>query len=203
MIFSPLSDLSALKEYLELYIFLTLKFQLTLNSYGFYAYENSCDSVPYKYTWIAPGATTFLSFPAGFAGRITRGIDWLNLDGSPQLLGTWFEFSFDVYNAIWGDVSLIRGCDEGVLMWSTDGSGAWKGFTQDILSDGPTGGYAEKGDGTWVLASTEGPPPNYIAENWEIQQVGVEYVFVDDSHGSPVITSSNGRFGTWWPAGWI
>ena len=73
--FSPLSDLSALKEYLELYIFLTLKFQLTLNSYGFYAYENSCDSVPYKYTWIAPGATTFLSFPAGFAGRITRGID--------------------------------------------------------------------------------------------------------------------------------
>jgi hypothetical protein len=28
-------------------------------------------------------------------------------------------------------------------------------------------------------------------------------VFVDDSHGSPVITSGNGRFGTWWPAGWI
>jgi hypothetical protein len=48
-----------------------------------------------------------------------------------------------------------------------------------------------------------GPPHNYIAENLEIQQVGVEYVFVDDSHGSPVITSGNGRFGTWWPAGWI
>ena len=171
--------------------------------YGFYVYANSCDSVPYKYIWIAGGATEFISLYAGFQGRITRGTDAMNLAGVPQLLGTWFEFSWDGAGVIWGDVSLIRGCDGGVLMWSTDGSGAWKGFTQDILANAPVGAWAVKPDGTWVLAPTEGPTADIITLNYELSAVGAEYVFVDDSHGSPVISSNNGRFGVYFDPGTI
>lgn len=97
---------------------------------GFYVYENSCDSTPYKYIWIDAGATKFISLPASFQGRVTRGVDSTNLNGSPQNLATWLEVSYDSAGVIWGDVSLIRGCDGGSLLWSLDGSGAWKGFTQ-------------------------------------------------------------------------
>ena len=171
--------------------------------YGYYIYANSCDYIPYKYIWIAGGATEFVSLYAGFQGRITRGTDAINLAGIPQLLGTWFEFSWDASGVIWGDVSLIRGCDGGVLMWSTDGSGAWKGFTQDILSNAPVGAWAEKPDGTWVLAPTEGPTADTITLNYELGAVGAEYAYIDDSHGSPVISSANGRFGVYFDPGTI
>jgi hypothetical protein len=165
--------------------------------YGFYIYHNSCDSVPYKYIWIDAGQTQFVSLPDLFEGRITRGNDQINLAGRPQLLGTWFEFSFDRNGAIWGDVSLIRGTDEGVLMWSTDGSGAWKGFTHDVMSMAPSGAWAQKPSGTWVLAPTEGPMGNEATRNYLLGTVGPELVYCDDRHGNPVITSGNGRFGTW------
>jgi hypothetical protein len=170
---------------------------------GFYIYYNNCDSVPYKYIWINQGATEFVSLPDDFQGRIVRGVDSSMLDGQPQLLASWFEISFDGNGVGWADVSLIRGCDGGILTWSLDNSGAWKGFTQWILDGAPTGAYDMKNDGQWVLKYTENSDGsvNTIPRDWEIQEVGSEYVYVDDSHGSPVISSSNGRFGTYWPAG--
>ncbi|KAH8908293.1 hypothetical protein BR93DRAFT_950223 [Coniochaeta sp. PMI_546] len=170
---------------------------------GFYIYHNSCDYVPYKYVWINKGETQFVSLPDGFEGRIVRGVDSSMLNGQPQLLASWFEISYDGAGVGWADVSLIRGCDGGVLTWSLDNSGAWKGFTQWILDGAPTGAYDMKNDGQWVLKYTENGDGsiNTIPRDWEIQKVGVNYVYVDDSHGSPVIASANGRFGTYWPAG--
>lgn len=127
----------------------------------------------------------------------------MNLAGVPQLLGTWFEFNWQPDGSIWGDISLIRGCDQGVLMWSTDGSGAWKGFTQDILANAPVGAWAEKPDGTWVLAPTVGPTADSITDSYELGAVGAEYAFIDNDHGSPVITSANGLFATYWDPGTI
>jgi hypothetical protein len=86
------------------------------------------DSVPYKYTELAPNESAYISLPVSFQGRVTRGVNAYNLDGQPQMLATWLEVSFDANGWIWGDVSLIRGCDGGVILGSTDGSNAWKGF---------------------------------------------------------------------------
>jgi len=36
----------------------------------------------------------FITLPSNFQGRMTRGTDALNLNGSPNLLGTWFEFNW-------------------------------------------------------------------------------------------------------------
>ena len=47
-------------------------------------------------------------------------------------------------------------------MWSTDGSGAWKGLTQDILANAPVGAWAQKPDGNWCLAPTEGATADQI-----------------------------------------
>jgi hypothetical protein len=170
---------------------------------GFYIFHNSCDEVPWKYIWVAPNQTQFVSFPAGFAGRVQRGVDQYMLNGQPDTLGSWLEIGWDQNGVIWGDVSLIRGCDGGILMWSLDNSGAWKGFTQWILDGAPQGAYDMKTDGQWVIMATEAlnKAINTIPRDWDLQEVGAEYAYVDDSHGSPVISSSNGRFGTYWPAG--
>lgn len=42
---------------------------------AFYIYQNLCDYVPLKYLWIAAQHTVFVSLPADFQGRITRGTD--------------------------------------------------------------------------------------------------------------------------------
>lgn len=170
---------------------------------GFYAYHNDCPDMPYKYIWIAAGSTEFLSLPSDFKGRVIRGVDVYNLNGQPQMLATWFEISFDSAGWAWGDVSLIRGCDGAVLMWSLDGSGAWKGSTQWVLDGAPTGAYDMKNDGQWVIKYTENRDGsvNTIPRDWDINQIGVDYVYVDDYNGDPVITSTNGRFGTYWPDG--
>lgn len=42
---------------------------------AFFLYHNTCDDIPWKYIWIAPGATRFVSLPALFEGRIVRGND--------------------------------------------------------------------------------------------------------------------------------
>lgn len=134
---------------------------------------------------------------------MTRGQDDYNLVGTPQLLATWFEFSIDSSNVMWADVSLIRGCDGASLIWSLDNSGGWKGFTQWILDGAPIDAYAEKSDGEWVINYTENADAsdNEIPMEWDLAEVGAEYVYVDDEHGSPVISSQNGRMGSYWPVG--
>lgn len=78
-------------------------------TFRYYMYANGQDSSPYKYTEVAPDGVVFLSVPALFEGRLTRGNDAMNLAGVPNLLGSWFEFNVDKYNVMWGDVSLIKG----------------------------------------------------------------------------------------------
>ncbi|ROV95699.1 hypothetical protein VMCG_07606 [Cytospora schulzeri] len=170
---------------------------------AFYIYYNTCDYVPYKYVWVSAGGTVFVSLPAMFEGRITRGTDEWNLGGVPRPLGTWLEFALDNNSWIWGDVSLIRGCDGGVLLWSLDSSGSWKGFTEDIFEGAPIEAYDVKPSGQWVIAATENwdGTTNWSSMIWDYKKVGPEVVYVDDAHGNPVITSKNGRFGTYWPAG--
>lgn len=46
---------------------------------AFFLYHNSCDDIPWKYIWIGPGATRFVSLPALFEGRIVRGNDKVSL----------------------------------------------------------------------------------------------------------------------------
>lgn len=168
---------------------------------GFYFYHNSCDSIPWKYIWIAGKTTQFVSIPFGWEGRVQRGVDSSMLNGQPQLLGSWLEISWDQNNVAWADVSLIRGCDGGILVWSPDGS--WKGFTQWILDGAPTGAYDMKTNGQWVIKATEGPNGEVytIPRDWLIQKVGIDYVYVDDYHGNPVISTPNQRFSTFWPEG--
>lgn len=52
---------------------------------AFYIYQNLCDYVPLKYLWIAGQHTVFVSLPADFQGRITRGTDEVR-KGPPLLL---------------------------------------------------------------------------------------------------------------------
>lgn len=146
---------------------------------------------PYKYIWIAGGQKEFITLPSNFQGRMTRGNDAMNLAGVPNLLGTWFEFNWQP-DGIWGDISLIQGCDQGMLMFSTDGSGAWKGFTQDILANAPVGAWAQKPSGSWCLAPTEGPNADLITRDYELWAVGAENAYVDDAHGNP------GEFYSWY-----
>lgn len=169
---------------------------------GFYIYHNSCDSSPYKYIWIEAGQTRFVSLPRLFEGRIGRGEDYL-LNGQPQRLATWFEFAFDDNNWVWGDVSLIRGTDGAVLMWSEDGSGAWKGWDWWVLDGAPGDAYAQKPNGQWVLKWTVNNDKsiNVGVRDYLMWNVGADRVYVDDDHGNPVIASTNGRFGTYWGPG--
>lgn len=46
---------------------------------AFFVYHNLCDYIPYKYIWISPNATRFVSLPAPFQGRIVRGDDKVGL----------------------------------------------------------------------------------------------------------------------------
>jgi hypothetical protein len=170
---------------------------------GFYFYHNDCDTIPWKYIWIAAQSTQFISVPAGWEGRVQRGVDATMLDGQAQLLGSWLEISWDLTNGNtgWADVSLIRGNDGGILVWNENGD--WKGFTQWVLDGAPDGAYDMKNDGQWVIKYTENTDGsiNTIPRDWDIQEVGTDYVYVDDAHGSPVISTPNQRFSTYWPDG--
>lgn len=50
------------------------------NWQAFYVYHDTCDSIPFKYTWIPAGSTQFVSLPALFEGRISRGNDEVGSD---------------------------------------------------------------------------------------------------------------------------
>ncbi|KAI0803352.1 hypothetical protein GGR55DRAFT_397134 [Xylaria sp. FL0064] len=171
---------------------------------SFYLYHNSCDSVPWKHITIPAGKTRYVQVPALWEGRVTRGTDKLNLAGVPRPLGTWFEFSLDKYGVIWGDVSLIRGTDGAVALWSTDDMTRRRtGFRQWVLDGAPKGAYSKKADGKKVIGPTEGKDAviRPVPRNWVLKKVGAKHAYVDDSHAKPVINSNNGRFGVWFGRG--
>ncbi|KAH8649237.1 hypothetical protein BX600DRAFT_442499 [Xylariales sp. PMI_506] len=161
-----------------------------------YFYENWCDTVPYKYTVVEPGTFAFFDLPSDFQGRITRGSDAYNLQGEAQLLGTWIEFSWDANNWVWADISVIRGNDGGAVVLSTDGSNVYRGFTSDVVATAPSDVLAQKSDGQWVINYTEDfytADINPLPDSYELSVLDPAAVYIDDSHGSPVITSTNGR----------
>ncbi|KAJ4422541.1 hypothetical protein N0V82_002769 [Gnomoniopsis sp. IMI 355080] len=49
------------------------------NWQAFFLYHDMCDSIPFKYIWIGPGLTRFISLPPLFEGRISRGNDEVSL----------------------------------------------------------------------------------------------------------------------------
>jgi len=115
---------------------------------------------------------------------MSRGDDQMNLIGQPNLLGSWFEFNRDQTNGgVWADVSLIRGCDGAMFIRATDGSNAWAGFLQDIISGAPGGAFASKPDGARVLSPTE--DGNTVTLNYELSTNIEGTTYIDDSHGSP------------------
>lgn len=170
---------------------------------SFYMYHNLCDAVPYKYIWVRARETRFVSLAPRFEGRVTRGVDAWNLAGAPQTLASWLELTVDEGGWAWTDLSLIRGCDGGAVVWATDGSRAWKGFAHPVLEGAPAEAYARKDDGAWILRESTNwdGTINEAVRDWELLQVGADHAFVDDYHGWPIITSTNGRLGTFWPAG--
>jgi hypothetical protein len=157
---------------------------------------------PLKYITLAAGDTKFVSLPHKFQGRVTRGNDNLNLKGQSQRLGTWFECSFDPSGdgRLWGDVSLIRGYDGPVTLSATDGTGASKGFSNDILPGAPASAKATKPDGTQDLAPTE--DGNTSAEQYCLNKVKGE-AYCDDKHDSPVIVSKNSVLDVTFYAGYV
>ena len=170
---------------------------------SFYIYHNTCDNIPWKYISIAPNATQFVSFPERWEGRVTRGVDSDMLNGQAQSIASWLEISWDVNNAGWIDVSLIRGCDGGILTWDLGNGNAWKGFTQDVLSGAPGDAFTNKPDGASVLMATENwdGSINTSVDNWLLQQVGPTNAYIDDHNGNPVFSAPGSRIGSYWPEG--
>ena len=170
---------------------------------GFYMYHNTCENVPWKYIWIGPGATQFISFPYLWEGRVVRGVDSSMLNGQAQPLASWLEISWDKNDVGWADLSLIRGYDGSILTWDMGNGNSWKGFTQSIMDGCPGDCYQQKADGQWVIKETENwdGSINTAPRDWFLSQVGESVAYVDDYHGNPVISSSSKRFGSYWPDG--
>lgn len=167
---------------------------------SFFMYDNSCDSVPSKYLTISASGTGFIPFSTGFQGRVVRGTEELNLDGSSHRLGTWLEMSLDSQGTAWGDVSLIRGCDGPATIEALDSSGATKGFKDtSVLSDAPANVLFPKDSGVKVINATEldGSNPPVVIQpvvDYLSSKLDHSMVYIDDFHDNPVICSTNGRF---------
>lgn len=88
-------------------------------------------------------------------------------------------------------------------MWSVDGSGSRRSFVHEILDGALRGAYARTNDGQWVLKHTESfyGSINTIPQDWEMSKIAAGLVYVEDYHRNPVIASTNGCFGMYWPAG--
>ncbi|RYO83383.1 hypothetical protein DL766_010607 [Monosporascus sp. MC13-8B] len=165
---------------------------------SFYFYWNSCDSIPYAYLSMPARGSRFVSLPAGFQGRVTRGTDETHLSGQPQLLGTWVELSFPAGDdrGGWGDVSLIRGCDGAATVRALDGSGLFRGFENWVLDGAPREAYDTKESGAEVIRAIGDVTirQEAIARDYLLSKVNLSDVYVDNEHGNPVIFSANSRF---------
>ena len=134
-----------------------------------------------------PNATSFVSLPETFKGRVQRGT---------QLPATWVEFQISASNdgAAHGDISLEQGCDGAATISATNGSGRSNGFTQDILSGAPDAAVFNKPDGTKALATTMGNwacGPNQAAIDYENQVVGQQKAYVTGGTGTDDVASGN------------
>ncbi|KAK4201681.1 hypothetical protein QBC40DRAFT_263946 [Triangularia verruculosa] len=182
-------------------------FSNTRQSHYIFFYENARDETPWKYTLLHPGKTTFISVCPTFSGRIVRGSIHENLDGTAKHnLGTWVEVAWEAHGNTttsnssvtatrsWGDVSLLEGCDGGVVMLATDGSGVVTGFSRNILKAAPEAALARKTGESLVLGKTVGSEANLEAMRWELKMLDPlrEAFIVQDI--KPVIVTENGRW---------
>ncbi|RYP59578.1 hypothetical protein DL771_010846 [Monosporascus sp. 5C6A] len=165
---------------------------------SFYLYWNSCDNIPYAYLSMPAHGSRFVSLPAGFQGRVTRGTDETHLNGQPQLLGTWVELSFPIGDDLggWGDVSLIRGCDGAATVRALDGSGPFRGFEHWVLDGAPQEAYDTKESGAEVIRAIGDVTirQEAIARDYLLSKVNLRNVYIDNEHGNPVICSADFRF---------
>ncbi|KAI1100319.1 hypothetical protein F4804DRAFT_49887 [Jackrogersella minutella] len=164
---------------------------------SFFVYDNGCDSIPSKYVSVGAGATQFVGLPKLFQGRIVRGTEAVNLNGSPHLLGTWLEVGLDASGMGWADVSLIRGCDGAVSIAATDGTNASTGFDDSsVLADAPASVLQAKDSGNKAIMATEDATVTVLSTvaNYLSGKLGYTVAYIDDYHGNPVIASSNSRF---------
>ena len=139
-------------------------------------------------TTVAPGATTFVSLPTTFKGRVQRG---------NTLPATWVEFQVEAGDGnAHGDVSLEQGCD-GAATITPSAGGPTGGFTNDVLSGAPAGAVVNKPDGTKALGSTMGNwmgGPNQAAIQYLGQVVGQSKAYITGGTGVPDIMSTTKQF---------
>lgn len=90
---------------------------------AFFLYHNSCDDIPWKYIWIGPGATRFVSLPALFEGRIVRGNDEVSL--CPSL-----PYSY---------TALLYGCSRAECVLLSDKIPAGSGTSAEFLAPSEPG----------------------------------------------------------------
>lgn len=139
-------------------------------------------------TTVAAGATTFVSLPTSFKGRVQRG---------NTLPATWVEFQIQATDGhAHGDVSLEQGCDGAATITPATG-GPSGGFTNDVLSGAPAAALVAKPDGTKALASTMGNwmgGPNQAAIQYLQTAVGQSKAYITGGTGVPDIMSTNNQF---------
>jgi hypothetical protein len=138
-------------------------------------------------TILAPGASTFVSLPTSFKGRVQRG---------NAIPATWVEFQISASsdNAAHGDVSLEQGCDGAATISSMDGSNVTGGFTNDVVSTAPEAALYTRPDGTKAIASTMGnwiAGPNQAAIDYLNDVVGQNMAYITGGAGVPDVTSKN------------
>ncbi|KAI5928369.1 hypothetical protein F4810DRAFT_705311 [Camillea tinctor] len=164
----------------------------------YFLYENSRDWHPWKYLTISRGTRAFMQVCPTFQGRVVRGTSRALLDGAAHTLGTWVEFSLSGGTA-WGDISFLEGCDGGVRLATTDGSGLARGCSApELLSGAPADALVRNAAGNLVLAAVvDAPagdrPANRAAHAWLNERCDTDQVYVQDGNQA-IISSANGRF---------
>ncbi|KAI4089488.1 MAG: hypothetical protein LQ339_008549 [Xanthoria mediterranea] len=139
---------------------------------------------------VAGNDSLFVPLTESFKGRVQRGT---------LLPATWAEFQIaaDDDGAAHGDISLQQGCDGAATVASTDGSGRFNGFQNDIVSGAPEAAVRYKADGTRALDTTVGNwngGPNLAAIAWENEQVGQRRAYIVGGSGTDDVASSNKCF---------
>ncbi|KAI1312712.1 hypothetical protein F5Y03DRAFT_196417 [Xylaria venustula] len=94
---------------------------------------------------------------------------------------------------MWGDISLLEGCDGAGSVASTDGSNVVRKCYEDLLTGAPSSALTGKETGTMVLAKLVGDSPNEVARDWELSKCSSGEVWINGTESGPVIKSTNGR----------
>lgn len=144
---------------------------------------------PLKTVHLKSNASTFVSLPASFKGRVQHGT---------QLPCTWVEFQLEASNdhAAHGDISLQQGCDCAATIASTDGSNVKNGFTNDVVSGAPAAAIKKKPNGEKAIDTTVGNwngPANQAAISYLNKVVGQRKAYIVGGMGVPDVASKNKR----------